>query len=122
MKMAKVNYQTNAVFVGQDVDQVVAMMAYIQLSLIGCPGYIIVGNSLTNPPTGHVLFPKDTDGHEVWIMPMFFTDVWNMRRQCILLEQLCGTVTTEKTVEKEHFYMFFDFEKEDCYGEHESIG
>ena len=28
-----------------------------------------------------------------------------------------GTVTTEKTVEKEHFYMFFDFDKkEEAYG------
>lgn len=57
MRRAKVNYQTQAVFVGQDIDSVVAKMAYIQLSLLGCPGYIIVGNSLTNPPTGHVLFP-----------------------------------------------------------------
>lgn len=107
MRRAKVNYQTSAVFVGQDIDQVVAMMAYIQISLIGCPGYIIIGNSLTNPPTGHVLFPQDTEGQEVWITPMFITDVWTMRRQCLLLEQLCGTATTEKTVEKEHFFIFF---------------
>ena len=25
-----------------------------------------------------------------------------------------GAVTTEKTVEKEHFYMFFDFEEKDA--------
>lgn len=113
MRRAKVNYQTNAVFVGQDIDQIVAMMAYIQISLIGCPGYIIIGNSLTNPPTGHVLFPKDTEGQEVWITPMFITDVWTMRRHWCLLEQLCGTVTTEKTVEKEHFFVFFDFDKKE---------
>lgn len=118
MKRVNVNFQTNAVFVGQDIDQVVAMMAYIQLSLIGCPGYIIIGNSLTNPPTGHVLFPQDTEGAEVWITPMFLTDVWTMRRKWILLEQLCGTVTTKKTVEKEHFFMFFDFDKKEVsYGD-----
>lgn len=113
MRRAKVNYQTNAVFVGQDIDRVVAMMAYIQISLIGCPGYIIIGNSLTNPPTGHVLFPKDTEEQDVWITPMFTTDVWNMRRRWCLLEQLCGTVTTEKTVEKGHFFMFFDFKEKE---------
>ena len=100
MKKVKINYQTNAIFVGQDIDRIVAMMAYIQLSLIGCPGYIIIGNSLTNPPTGHILFPQDIEGQEVWITPMFITDIWTMKRQWMLLEQLCGTVTTKKTVEK----------------------
>jgi len=113
MRRANVNYQTNAIFVGQDIDRVVAMMAYIQLSLIGCPGYIIIGNSLTNPPMGHVLFPHDTEGQEVWITPMFATDVWTMRRQWILLEQLCGTVTTEKTVEKEHYKWAADYYHKD---------
>lgn len=114
MKRAKVNYQTNAVFVGQDVDRVVAMMAYIQISLIGCPGYIIIGNSLTNPPTGHVLFPKDTEGQEVWITPLFMHDIWEMRRtKELLLESFGGTVTTEKTVEKEHYFMFFNFNEQE---------
>ena len=118
MKKVKINYQTNAIFVGQDIDRIVAMMAYIQLSLIGCPGYIIIGNSLTNPPTGHILFPQDTEGQEVWITPMFITDIWTMKRQWMLLEQLCGTVTTKKTVEKEHSYIFFYFdEKEINYGD-----
>ena len=118
MKKVKINYQTNAIFVGQDIDRIVAMMAYIQLSLIGCPGYIIIGNSLTNPPTGHILFPQDTEGQEVRLTPMFITDIWTMKRQWMLLEQLCGTVTTKKTVEKEHSYIFFYFdEKEINYGD-----
>ncbi len=118
MKKVKINYQTNAIFVGQDIDRIVAMMAYIQLSLIGCPGYIIIGNSLTNPPTGHILFPQDIEGQEVWITPMFITDIWTMKRQWMLLEQLCGTVTTKKTVEKGHSYIFFYFdEKEINYGD-----
>ena len=28
-------------------------------------------------------------------------------------DDMGGTVTTEKTVEKEHFYMFFDFEEKE---------
>lgn len=119
MRRAKANYQTSAVFVGQDIDRVVAMMAYIQLSLIGCPGYIIIGNSLTNPPTGHVLFPRDTEGQELWITPLFMHKVWEMRRtKELLLGLFGGTVTTEKTVEKEHFFMFFDFDKKEVnYGD-----
>ena len=119
MRRAKLNYQTNAVFIGQDIDRIVAMMAYIQISLIGCPGYIIIGNSLTNPPTGHVLFPQDTEGQEIWITPLFMHDIWEMRRtKELLLGLFGGTATTVKTVEKEHFYMFFDFEeKEGNYGD-----
>lgn len=114
MRRAKVNYQTSAVFVGQDIDRVVAMMAYIQLSLIGCSGYIIIGNSLTAPPTGHVLFPQDTEGQEVWITPLFMHGIWEMRRtKELLLGLFGGTATTEKTVEKEHFFMFFDFDKKE---------
>lgn len=118
MRRAGVNYQTNAVFVGQDIDRVVSMMAYIQISLIGCPGYIIIGNSLTNPPTGHVLFPKDTEGQEVWITPLFMHDIWEMRRtKELMLGLFGGTATTLKTVGKEHFYIFFYFdEKEGNYG------
>lgn len=114
MRRAKLNYQTNAVFVGQDIDRIVAMMAYIQISLIGCSGYIIIGNSLTNPPTGHVLFPQDTEGQEIWITPLFMHDIWEIRRtKELLLGLFGGTATTLKTVEKEHFYMFFYFDKKE---------
>lgn len=119
MIRAKVNYQANAVFVGQDIDRVVAMMAYIQISLIGCPGYIIIGNSLTNPPTGHVLFPQETEGQEVWITPLFMHDIWEMRRtKELLLGLFGGTATTLKTVEKEHYFMFFNFDEQEVnYGD-----
>ena len=118
MKRVNANYQTCAVLVGQDVDRVVAMMAYIQLSLLGCAGYIIVGDSLLNPPTGHVLFPRDKEGQEVWITPLFMHKAWELRRTGILMQELFrGPATTEKTGEKEHFYVFFDLDnKEVKYG------
>ena len=75
---------------GQDIDKVVAMMAYIQLSLLGCPGYIIVCNSLKDMPDGHVLFPKDTEQCEVWLTPMFVTGIWEKRRQMTLFKGLLG--------------------------------
>lgn len=109
----KINYQTSVVFVGQDIDPVVAKMAYIQLSLLGCPGYIIVGNSLLNPPTGHVLFPQEAEGQDLWIMPLFMHDTWEMyRTKELVLELFGGTVTTEKTVEKEHLNTVLDDKKE----------
>lgn len=113
----KVNYQTSALFVGQDIDPVVAKMAYIQLSLLGCPGYITIGDSLMNPQTGHVLFPNEREGQELWITPMFMHQVWEMRRTAMLMRNLFGgTATTEKTVEKEHYFMFFNFnEQEESY-------
>ena len=62
LRRAGINYQERALFVGQDIDPVVAMMCYIQLSLLGCPGYVAVGNSLTNPLTGHPLLPECQSG------------------------------------------------------------
>ncbi len=101
MKGSKYNFQNHVLFVGQDVDRVVAQMCYIQLSLLGCAGYICVGNTLTNPLTGSELFPQERDGQELWYMPMFQSDVWRWRRIFHSMGKMCGTVTTEKTVEKE---------------------
>ncbi len=108
-----INYQNHVVFVGQDIDRVVAMMAYIQLSLLGCAGYITVGNSLTHPMTGHVLFPQESENHEIWYMTMFCTKVWAMRRMLQTFNFISGTGTTQKTVEKEQLTYFFDFEQEE---------
>ena len=113
MKNSKYNFQNHVIFVGQDVDRVVAQMCYIQLSLLGCAGYICVGNTLTNPMIGHVLFPQEKDGQELWYMPMFQSEVWHWRKIFNSLGNMCGTVTTEKTVEKERFFMFFDFNKKE---------
>ena len=76
--MLNESYHQSVLFVGQDIDPVVAKICYIQLSLMGCAGYVIVGNSLTKPLTGDVLIPYDDEN--LWIMPMFFTDIWTKRR------------------------------------------
>lgn len=77
-RSANINYHNNVLFVGQDIDYTVALMAYIQLSLLGCPGYIVVGNSLTEPLTGDPLFaPMD---RETYITPFYASSVWHWRR------------------------------------------
>lgn len=68
-----VNYQEHILFVGQDIDYVAAMMCYIQLSLLGCPGYVIVGDTLTTPPT------EPLSNQNVWYTPLYFRDIWQWR-------------------------------------------
>jgi type I restriction-modification system DNA methylase subunit len=93
----KIDYQRNVLFVGQDVDSLVARMCYIGLSLLGCSGYVIVGNSLTQPAVGDVLSPTISDEQEVWYTPMFFGEVWHWRRlfrstMAIMSKQKCEEV------------------------------
>lgn len=68
------NFQNHVLVSAQDIDETVALMCYIQLSLLGVAAYIKVGNSLTEPMT-------DSDTLEnYWFTPMYFSDVWAMRR------------------------------------------
>ena len=47
-------------------------------------------------------------------MPMFRTDVWNIRRMAVMMENICGTVATKKPLEKERYFMFFDFKEQEA--------
>lgn len=76
-----INYQTSVLFVAQDIDLIAGCMCYIQLSLMGCPGYVVIDNTLTNPCTsidGRALIPKH--GENIWYTPFYFRDVWHWRR------------------------------------------
>lgn len=74
LEKADLNYQNHILITGQDVDYLVAMMCYIQLSLLGMAGYFKVGNALTDPMT-------DKDGLDnYWFTPMYFFPVWHYRR------------------------------------------
>lgn len=76
-----INYQTSVLFVAQDVDAIVASMCYLQLSLLGCAGYVVVGNSLSNPKQAmdcRGLIP--VHGPDVWYTPMYFRQEWHLRR------------------------------------------
>ena len=109
MKRKNVNYQSHALFVGQDIDRVAGMMCYIQLSLLGCAGYVCIGDTLTNPMVGHVLFPQEQSGQEIWIMPMFRVGVWGWRRMFASMEAAERDTSGGKSKESERFFMFFDF-------------
>lgn len=68
------NYQNHVMVVAQDIDDTVALMGYIQLSLLGIAGYVKIGNTLTEPiATGDSL-------ENYWFTPMYFSEVWSTRR------------------------------------------
>lgn len=76
-----VNYQTSVLFCAQDIDFIAGCMCYIQLSLLGCAGYVTIENTLTKPQTcigGKVLLP--VPGENIWYTPMYFRDIWHWRR------------------------------------------
>lgn len=76
-----INYQTSVLFVAQDVDFLAGCMCYIQLSLMGCPGYVVIDNTLIHPSTCYDkrgLLPHG--GSNVWYTPMYFRDIWHYRR------------------------------------------
>lgn len=75
LEKADLNFQNHILVCGQDIDEVVVMMCYIQISLLGVAGYFKVGNSLTNSMSAE-------DGIEdYWFTPMYcFSPVWNFRR------------------------------------------
>lgn len=84
-----INYQERALFFGQDLDQTVALMCYIQLSLIGCAGYVRIGDTLNNPPTGDVLL-RQTDS-DTWYTPMYFSAFWQGRVFARSLDRMIRT-------------------------------
>lgn len=74
LEKANLNYQNHLLVVAQDIDETVALMCYIQLSLLGVAGYVKVGNSLTEPMT------DNDDKENYWFTPMYFSNVWVLRR------------------------------------------
>ena len=71
LRAKNINYQECILFVAQDIDRIAGMMCYIQLSLLGCKGYVVVANSLTNPITGNVFYPNQNEDQEFWFTPMY---------------------------------------------------
>lgn len=74
LEKANLNYQNHVLVVAQDIDETVALMCYIQLSLLGVAGYVKVGNSLTEP-----MASGDTTKN-YWFTPVYFANVWTVRR------------------------------------------
>ena len=67
-----------ALFVGQDIDRTAALMCYIQLSLLGCAGYVVIADTLSNPAVGGGgIIPRRKEGQDIWFMPgLYLSDAW----------------------------------------------
>ena len=63
-----INYQKQVLFVAQDIDRTAAMMCYIQLSLLGCPAIVVIGDSLAKP------FPHPDN--EMWCTMFYYLNQW----------------------------------------------
>lgn len=94
VKRQGINYQQCIEFVAQDIDFTVAMMCYIQLSLLGCAGYVIVGDSLLTPPT------EPLKNQNVWYTPFYFLKSWHWRRTFKALSRMTKKAETPKQADK----------------------
>ena len=75
------DYRKDILFVGQDLDPVVAKMCYIQLSLLDCAGYVIIGNTLIHTAAGSILAPHSNSNEvELLFTPMWNSEIWLVRR------------------------------------------
>jgi hypothetical protein len=105
-----INYQQDVIFVGQDIDRVVAQMCYIPLALSGAAAYICVADTLINPCTGKTdLIPIEKPGQDIWYTPMYWTEIWQTR---IFFQHMGLGSSLKKLPEKEHYFFTFDFRKE----------
>ena len=68
-----INYQKDVLFVAVDIDSIVALMCYIQMSLLGMPGIVCIANTLSGKPYGE---PESR-----WFTPMYITSGFVWRKQ-----------------------------------------
>lgn len=97
-----INYQTSVLFVAQDIDFLAGCMCYIQLSLLGCPGYVVIDDTLAHPSTSYDargLIPRD--GSNVWYTPMYFRDIWHWRRVWAQMDIVCRSAAPQVKVEEQ---------------------
>lgn len=87
MREKGIDYQNRALFVAQDIDRITGLMCFIQLSLLGCAGYVVIADTLCNPIVGKsALFIEEQFGQEIWYLPMFLNDIWDGRRRWNFLD------------------------------------
>lgn len=75
-KKAGIDWPNQILFVGQDVSEMTGLMCYIQLSLLGCAGYVVIADTISSPVTGWR--PYGNQGF--WYTPAFaLNPTWPIR-------------------------------------------
>lgn len=82
LEKENLNFQNHVLIVAQDIDMTVALMCYIQISLLGVAGFVKVGNTFTEP----ICDGDSTENY--WFTPMYFSDTWRMRRAFHKMDEL----------------------------------
>ncbi len=103
---AALNFQNHILIAAQDIDETVALMCYIQLSLLGVAAYIKVGNTITDPMNS-----SDTM-ENYWFTPMYFSDVWSLRRAVRKMDELIQADPPK--IEKKPFKLLVKLTEDDC--------
>lgn len=86
MKKQEINYQNGAFIVAQDLSQLTALMCYIQLSLLGCAGTVVVGDTLRSP--GAKTQTEIELADNIWLTPMYCSYLWSGRRYAALMDEM----------------------------------
>lgn len=89
LEPANINFQNHILITGQDIDSLVTMMCYIQMSLLGIAGYFKVGNSFTEPMT------TEDSLDNYWFTPMYYFPVWHYRRVWNMMAKLFTSKPSE---------------------------
>lgn len=93
------DWSSGALFVAQDIDRTAALMCYLQLSLLGCAGYVVIADSLRYPVTGSLLRPTPAPEQDIWYTPtLYLSPVWGYR---MLWEQIRAIQHTSPASEPE---------------------
>ncbi len=90
-----INYQKEVLFVAQDIDMTAALMCYVQLSILGCPAIVIVGDSLVKPG-----FYQD---NEVWYTPFYYLSHWRFQSFFDTEEELQKVYVVAEKINMEKF-------------------
>lgn len=78
----KYDWSTRMFVVAQDIDETAGLMCYIQLSLLGCAGYVCIADTICNPLVADktLLSPILKEGQQIYYTPAFYLDIWQLRK------------------------------------------
>lgn len=87
-RQRKIDYSSKVLVIAQDIDSVVGLMCYIQISLLGCAGYVVIGDTLSRTARQADrwgLIPKGPQ-ERIWYTTEYASEIWAARRKIAEME------------------------------------